>query len=267
MIFYFSGTGNTRWVAETISQQTGERLIAIADELYSGTDMNKSVPGYTLKENERIGFCFPVHGWQPPAIVRKFIRKLVIDNAADHYTFAVCTCGDTVGDTITILNKDLKKRGLTLSSAFSLVMPESYVCLPFMYTDTKEREQEKISIAKEQLVQITQAIETREKDTFKLKTGPTPRLYSYVIGGYFNRFMITDRPFTVDEDKCIKCGKCATVCPVHDITGGKESAPAWKGNGDCTCCLACYHHCPTHAINYGKRTRTRGQYYFKSEKQ
>ena len=61
MIFYFSGTGNTRWAAETISRKTGEELMFIPEEL-------KGECRYTLAEGERIGFCFPVHGWQPPRL-------------------------------------------------------------------------------------------------------------------------------------------------------------------------------------------------------
>ncbi|MBR2290977.1 MAG: EFR1 family ferrodoxin [Prevotella sp.] len=74
--------------------------------------------------------------------------------------------------------------------------------------------------------------------------------------------MITDKKFMVDEDVCIKCGKCAKVCPVDNITG---TPPEWQHNGRCTSCLACYHYCPVHAINYGERTRKRGQYYFKNQ--
>lgn len=256
MIFYFSGTGNSRWAAETIAHHIGERLLSIADEM-SGECR------YMLDEGERIGFVFPIHGWQPPAIVRKFIRKMAIENADGHYTYALCTCGDTVGDAITIFNKELNKKGLHVSSSFSLVMPESYVCLPFMFTDTPEREKTKIDTATGMLAEFVDAIDRRAESITQLKTGPTPRLYSYVIGAYFNRCMITDKPFTVDEMKCIKCGKCAEVCPVNNIIRTEEGMPAWIHNGDCTCCLACYHYCPTHAVNYGKITRNRGQYHFK----
>ena len=36
MIFYFSGTGNTRWAAERLAQETGERLLFIPDEMKKG---------------------------------------------------------------------------------------------------------------------------------------------------------------------------------------------------------------------------------------
>lgn len=255
MIFYFSGTGNTKWAAETIAQSTNERLIAIADEI--NTDCH-----YSLEEGERIGFCFPVHGWQPPHIVRMFISKLSFNNYNDNYTYALCTCGDTVGHTMRILAKDLSNKNMILSSCFSIIMPESYVCLPFMYTDTEEKEASKINNARNIIKTISEDIVNYRKGIERLVKGATPWLYSYVIGNYFNKRMVTDKPFNVNNSECIGCGLCEKVCPTKNIII-QDNKPTWKHNGDCTCCLACYHHCPKHAINYGKITRKRGQYYFK----
>ena len=69
MIFYFSGTGNTRWAAQQLAEATDERLLFIPEEL-------KGDCAYHLKPHEIIAFCFPTHGWQPPHIVRQFIRRL-----------------------------------------------------------------------------------------------------------------------------------------------------------------------------------------------
>lgn len=254
MIFYFSGTGNTQWVARRLAEATGEELRYIPDELKKGTLV------YELKEGERLGFCFPTHGWQPPHIVRQFIRQSSFVNAS--YVYAVTTCGDNMGECMTILNKELRARGLQAETLFSVIMPESYVCLPFMKTDSEERVTEKITQAKRQLEHICRIVKDRKRGIVELERGATPRLYSYVIGGYFNRRMITDKKFTVDADVCTRCGKCQKVCPVGNIEG---VPPKWLHNGRCTMCLACYHHCPVHAINYGKITRKRGQYYFKGE--
>ena len=262
MIFYFSGTGNTRWVAGQIAEAIGEELLYIPDLI------RESRYEFQVGEGERIGFCFPTHGWQPPRIVRDFISRLVLRGYEEAFCWALTTCGDNMGEAMTILNKDLAKNtqlkasdGLPLQAEtlFSVIMPESYVCLPFMKTDTEEKEAMKIEMAGLQMPHIIQMIQERRWGIEELEKGATPRLYSYVIGGYFNKRMITDKKFTVDEDVCIKCGKCAKVCPVDNIKG---TPPAWIHNGRCTCCLACYHHCPVHAINYGKITRRRDQYFF-----
>ena len=261
MIFYFSGTGTTKWVAGEIAQALHDDLVSIPDAIRT------KQYAYILQEGEQIGFCFPTHGWQPPRIVREFIRHLIFSRlSADTYCWALTTCGDNMGEAMTILNKELKQKGLEAETQFSVIMPESYVCLPFMYTDSEIREAEKIENARRQLSHITRILKDRKRGIIELEKGATPRLYSYVIGGYFNKKMITDRKFNVDTSVCISCGACANVCPVDDIrlsaVNGKQS-PQWLHNERCTSCLACYHHCPVHAINFGKITRKRGQYYFK----
>lgn len=252
MIFYFSGTGNTRWVTTEIAKALGEKTYYIPDLIREGH------VEFTLEENERLGFCFPTHGWQPPRIVRQFICRLKLTVTPD-YCWALTTCGDNMGEAMTILNKDLKKIGLKAETLFSVIMPESYVCLPFMKTDPEDKEHWKIENAERQLHHIISILTDRKRGIEEMEKGATPRLYSYVIGGYFNKHMITDKKFMVDNDMCIKCGKCAKVCPVGNITG---TPPRWLHSGKCTCCLACYHHCPVHAINYGQITRKRDQYYF-----
>ena len=253
MIFYFSGTGNTKWVASQLAEATGEQLLSIADE------MRHEVREYTLKEGERLAFCFPTHGWQPPHIVRQFIRRSTFNTLCSTFVYAVTTCGDNMGEAMTILNRELAAKHLEAETLFSVIMPESYVCLPFMHTDPPERTEKKISDAHRQLEHIVRIVKDRRRGIVELERGATPRLYSYVIGAYFNRHMITDRKFTVDEDLCTRCGRCQKVCPVDNIKG---VPPIWQHTDRCTMCLACYHHCPAHAINYGSITRRRGQYYF-----
>ena len=100
MIFYFSCTGNTRWAAEMLSTELQEELVDMAHD---------SRGCYHLKEDERIGFCFPVHGWRPPQLVRSFIEKMVIENANGHFCWALCTAGDDIGLSMEYLNIDLRQ--------------------------------------------------------------------------------------------------------------------------------------------------------------
>lgn len=254
MVFYFSGTGNTRWVARQMADAIDEELLYIPDLI------REKRYHFTLGEGERIGFCFPTHGWQPPRIVRDFIAKMTMERRkADTFCWALTTCGDNMGEAMTILNKDLAAKGLRAETLFSVTMPESYVCLPFMKTDTEEKEAKKIETAKQRLPLIIRMIKERRLGIVELEKGATPRLYSYIIGGYFNKRMVSDKKFTVDSEVCIQCGKCEKVCPVDNIKG---TPPAWIHNGRCTSCLACYHYCPVHAINFGSITRKRDQYYF-----
>ena len=115
MIFYFSATGNTLWAARQISQATGEQLVPITDDTHP--------VNITLSEGELLGFCFPVHCWRPPLIVRRFISRLVVENLSQHYVFALCTAGDTVGEAIDIFRNDLSQRSIPLHAVGSLLRP------------------------------------------------------------------------------------------------------------------------------------------------
>lgn len=242
---------------------------------------------FILKENERLGFVFPVHGWRVPKLAREFICKMKIlrepsdatggnkakaDDCLKNPPFAycVCTAGDSIGLTIENLNEvisqnpSLQALGITeVSSSYSLIMPESYIGLPFMDVDPKEREIRKKENAAQELAVVCEEIFDRKEGISRLIKGPIPWFFTKVVGGFFENVLITDKRFHVEKDRCVKCGICANVCPVGDIKGGHGEYPVWLHHKDCLTCFTCYHHCPHHAIEFGNQTQKKGQYYFK----
>lgn len=264
MIFYFSGTGNTRWAAQKVAAATADRLVNIAEEMLAAETDQASDPQftYTLAQDERIGFFFPVHGWRPPRLVLDFLDRLHLTNADSHYAYVVCTAGDNVGEAVSILEKRLQTMGIKIDSAISLIMPESYVGLPFMDVDTPAKEQCKKMEADNKLTRFIADIMECRSGVRDITIGHWPRINSRLIGSVFVKKLVTDRPFHVVADRCLHCGKCASVCPVANIHFEKGGEPSWLHNGKCLSCFACYHHCPTHAIEYGGRTKKKGQYYY-----
>ena len=297
MIFYFSGTGNTKWAASKLASATHEDLISIAPYMRADDSSHTLAEPFILKENERLGFVFPVHGWRVPKLVREFIGKMKVQreepdakrnsasaeskassdaerNSASArnqpFAYCVCTAGDSIGLTIENLNEvisqnpSLQTLGITkVSSSYSLIMPESYVGLPFMDVDPKEKEIWKKSKSAQELAVICEEIFDRKEGVNRLVKGPIPWFFTKVVGGFFENVLITDKRFHVEKDKCVKCGICANVCPVGDIKGGHGEYPEWLHHKDCLTCFTCYHHCPHHAIEFGNQTQKKGQYYFK----
>lgn len=272
MIFYFSSTGNSKWAAKTLALETDDTLVSIPEVI-------KSDCSFTLEKDEHVGFIFPIHGWRVPSIVKEFITKLTIKTLGEdtshvkHYCFCLVTAGDSIGKAMERFQQQLKSvtvnDALSLKAVCSLIMPESYVGLPSMDVDTKEKELEKKERASKQLKEFSNILKQHpHKDSNQiwgwnqLIRGPIPYFFSGPVGGFFERFLITDKPFHVDSRRCVKCGICANVCPVSDIKGGLGFEPEWLHNGKCLTCFSCYHHCPHHAIEFGKRTQKKGQYFY-----
>ena len=70
MIFYFSGCGNSKYLAETLATQLNDTLVFIPEAA------RENHYDYTLVDGERLGFVFPVYAWAPPHLVLEIIHKL-----------------------------------------------------------------------------------------------------------------------------------------------------------------------------------------------
>ena len=253
MIYYFSGCGNSRHVAETLAAGLNDNLVFIPE----ATRENRF--DYSLADGERLGFVFPVYAWAPPKLVLDFVKQLRLANPPEYLYFA-CTCGDECGKTEQIFRKAVEEKGWSLSACFSTKMPETYIGMPGFKLDTEENAQRKIEAADAKIGRNLPRL--MERASFSdMDLGKAAWLKSYVINGSFNRFATDDRKYRF-TDKCIQCGKCVEACPLKNITL-EDGHPKW--NGHCTMCMACYHHCPVNAIQYGKGTEGKGQYYFKTE--
>ena len=256
MIFYYSCTGNTEWAAKEISAALGEEARPIPTMTCSEV--------ITLKPNETIGFCFPVHAWRPPRPGREFARQCRIEHPEGHYCWMVCTAGDDIGETMDIMQKDIGTVHLHADSVFSLIMPNTYVGLPFMDVDKEALATQKTALAQVKLQQIIHSIQNHEKGLCMLDTSRWPRINSRLLGHLFIEHLMKDDAFVVDSDKCLRCGRCTTSCPVGNIRLDEDHHPRWLHNGKCLTCFACYHHCPADAIQWGKATRGKGKYYFRT---
>ena len=81
MILYFSGTGNSLYVARTVGRALGETVCHMND-----------APA-DLKQEQRVGLVYPVYTYDAPAAVKTFADTLVLNKNA--YVFVIATCGST----------------------------------------------------------------------------------------------------------------------------------------------------------------------------
>ena len=245
MIYYFSGTGNSLYVARHLADELGERLCP----------MTVGSPSQGDLEGAAVGLVFPVYAWGIPNVVERFVQKVstLRKNLDGAYLYCVMTCGDDMGYADEVLEKAL---GRKLDAAFSVLMPDVYVCLPGFDVDSKEECKEKFAKEKDAVPVIAVCVKER-KQVRHLKRGPFPWTKTYILRPLFNRYLLTDKYFRVDASRCVSCSRCQKMCPVGNILIVDE-VPRWQSH--CAGCLACYHACPHHAINFGKMTINKGQY-------
>ncbi|MDF2951371.1 MAG: 4Fe-4S ferredoxin iron-sulfur binding domain protein [Anaerocolumna sp.] len=246
MIFYFTGTGNSLYTAKQLANQN-ESVINITDALKTEQFY------YSLEEGESVGFIFPIYYWGLPTVMEEFLDKLKISNYKNPYTYAVCTCGQNIGDTMQILKKSLQSKNYHLDSGFSVPFLDNYILLYDIVS--KEEQQKKLLEADKVLSHIKSVIHKKEKGVFDIEKGKLPGFFSYVVHQLYVHGRDTKKFYAMDT--CIGCGKCEKICPVNSIQMVNQK-PEWHGK--CTQCLGCIHRCPVKAIQYGTKTQDRGRY-------
>ena len=239
MILYFSGTGNSKYVAEKLAELLNEELFNI--------ESSHRLP--MMVDDEPLGIIFPVYAWGLPKIVADYLSN---KNITNKFVWTVMTCGDDMGYADVILEKIIKR---TVNAAYSLQMPNTYISLPGFDVDSPELANKKIKETEAQLPRIAESIKNKENCS-ELTRGDMAWMKTYVLKPLFNKFLVTDKFFRKTQD-CSSCGLCAKQCPTKDIAmiAGK---PVWESK-NCTGCLRCYHNRPKRAIEWGKFTKNKGQ--------
>jgi flavodoxin/Pyruvate/2-oxoacid:ferredoxin oxidoreductase delta subunit len=244
VIYFFSATGNSLKVAKDISSKLGNtKLIKICkDTLNTETE----------KKYKRIGIIFPVYYYGLPLMVEEFVKKLEIDE--DTYVYAVATCGGSVGSAINSLKEILNHKSVTLSAAFTVIMPDNY---QVMYSPPSLEKQKKLFKLQEEKIQhIYEIILKGVKSTFEENNSFPAKLIGKMLSKSFKP-KDKDKNFWSDE-KCNSCRICSKVCPSNNIIF-EQNKPKWLHQ--CEHCLACMHWCPKKSIQYKRGTLKRERYH------
>lgn len=270
MILWFSGTGNSRFVAESLSSQLGMPAVVLRPEITSG-------PIVLAADDDTVIWVCPVYSWGIPPYVRSIIKRISITTQDDRVKpvhHLVLTCGDDCGLAPEMWRRDMAARKWTAGDVYSVTMPNNYVCMSGFDVDPKQLEQQKLNAAPARIAMIADSLRDaiENPDTADRRTdvvrGRFAWIKTHIIYPWFIRHAMSPKPFRHTK-ACISCGKCSAVCPLHNIgmqqapepdrSGRRRKYPVWGDN--CAGCLACYHVCPRHAVMYGKATVNKGQYF------
>lgn len=256
MVYYFSGTGNSTFVATTLANFLGIQKSFIPDVK----------PELIVEPEERFLLVFPVYSWGVPPLVIDFIRKFPHSywerlKEKNLSVDCVMTCGDEVALAPEMIASCFKKSGIEIHSIWSVIMPNNYVLLPGFDIDSKELENKKLNGCEGRILEIAQSLLRGDK-RIDVTRGSLAALKSRVIYPLFKKWGVSPRKWHYTA-ACISCGKCAGICPLENVKM-QQQHPVWGTR--CCSCLGCYHICPVHAVAYGQATRKKGQYMFPIKK-
>lgn len=238
MILYFSGTGNSAYVAEQIANKLQDEVINIFDKIrnHDKTSIYSDQPWVVV---------VPTYAWRIPRIVEEWLMDTSLQNSDEIYF--VMTCGENIGNAQTYIHRLCSSKQMVCKGVFSVRMPENYIVLYSCPTTT-----EAINIINDAQVSIAEIVNTIKhklsytQDAITMKD----KVCSGILNDMFYPLYVHAKKFYT-SDNCNGCGKCVNVCPLSNISL-VHYKPLW--GKCCTHCMACICGCPSEAIEYGKHT-------------
>lgn len=232
-IYYFSGTGNTFKVAESLKNE----LEALGSEV-GFADIAK---GETHTPADAIVIAYPIYGFNSPLNVIEFVKALPEDVIKVYF---LKTSGEPLklndASSLTLV-KTLKRKGYTICGEYHYIMPYNMI---FRHTD--ELASKMLKVSKERVK--TMAKDIADGVSRPIVMPASAKIMRAVCKIEHKGMAMNGRLYKVNKDKCIKCGKCVRNCPKQNIVyeNGK-----FRFKGDCLGCARCAFTCPTDAITTG----------------
>ncbi len=241
MLYYFSATGNTKFVAEKFKEQFkryGKEL-----ELYN----IENIEDIDLTDCKYLIIGTPVHAELSPKIINDFINRLP-EGKSDIKCVVYSTQGANRAAASEYIKRILVNKGYNVLIQTSFRMANNYY-----FGAGIERSEEEINKycqkSQEKVSYITQKLFKNEE--VKEKSSTLKVFMSKVASNGFNKLLPKLSSSFTATDNCKKCGLCLRNCPKGNITFEDGHAVF---HSQCIMCTRCIHLCPINAIRYkGKK--------------
>ena len=120
MILYFSGTGNSKYVAKRIADALGDALVNLNDRI-------KASDTSPVETGERLIIVTPTYAWRIPRVVCDWLRKTELSGAKN--VWFVMTCGSEIGNADKYNRELCAEKAISCMGTAQIVMPENYIAM------------------------------------------------------------------------------------------------------------------------------------------
>lgn len=244
VLYVFSGTGNTRLIADLYKKYLTDYETVIFDiEIQKGS--TSFVPPPNPSEFDLIGFGYPIHGFNAPEITVNFCRALPDTDKTKRkkaFIFKSSGEGHSLNDYSSgLMIKILEKKGFDILCERHYVMPYNMI---FRHSP---------EMVKSEYIYADALVRLNCRD---LQNGFRENVHFNPLKAWFVPLIRIEwiyarlqGPFMkVDMHKCIKCMKCVNNCPLNNISFADEK---FKFGTNCSLCVRCSFNCPVCAISIG----------------
>jgi flavodoxin/NAD-dependent dihydropyrimidine dehydrogenase PreA subunit len=255
VIFYFSGTGNTRYVARSIATCLDGPPIVRSIESITPAEADG-----LIEEASLVGIGYPIYASDLPQPMKDFL--LALGPHPGKHVFVFCTQWMYSGDGARAATRYLRHSGFSIRFAEHFRMPDdiSVSAIRFPYTNDPARIRRVLSRADARADIFARRIRGAPARSVLHLLRPRRRGFNPLSRflGWFQRvpFRATfDRwrdDISVDLDRCTRCGLCTRLCPSGNMTFDAAS-DSFPTRGTCVICMRCYDFCPVAAVVYLKK--------------
>lgn len=225
MVFYFTATGNSLYVAEQLDTVCVSIPQAIHGELHFA--------------DERIGIVCPVFGHEMPEMVKQFLAEAVFET---EYFYLILTYGRRHGGAAELAEQYLKSIGKKAAYINTIVMVDNYLPAFDMTEQIAIDPEKKVD---EHIAGLRKDIENRRHYRQIVTASDRAAHQSFLAWHTKGSKAFGPGMYRITKD-CIGCGICTKVCPAGCIHLEKQRAVNTGEN--CQFCMACIHSCPETAI-------------------
>ena len=231
-ICVFSGTGNTRKCAKELETALTKLGVSVVfHEIADGSE----TPG----ERDLV-ICYPVYGFNMPAILKPFCRNL----PDERRVWFLKTSGEPLhlnDNSSAEMIRILQRKNCRIMGEYHYIMPYNMV---FRHTD--EQASLMWKTAKARIPEAAQTIAKGEETMIRPPLSAKAISALCRIEHWF--YPKNGRLFRVDQTKCVHCMKCVNGCPTKNISFENGR---FRFGKNCIGCVRCSFRCPTGAIRIG----------------
>ena len=248
-IYWFSGTGNTLYVAREFAKSFPDAKLHSIASLDRAADVELG--------SEMTGIFFPAYCMGIPHIIEQFLARVVPQEKGNNgkFIYAVCTSGGYPGGALPMIEDTLAEKGINLNASFHIRMPSNYIPLS---NPPNEKQQAALFVKADRAIRIAVIAVKKRRKTRPLRVFPIDTFLKFVSKRAVATLETSDKYFRADEN-CDGCGLCSRLCPAANISLDDEERPVWHHH--CEQCMACLQWCPKQAIQYRDLTATRTRYH------